>query len=350
MNHYAQAGVNVSEADKAIERITQNIKSTWPDGGLGEVKLDIGYFANVIDIGGKGLAIATDGVGSKTMIADMMDDYSTIGIDCVAMNVNDLICVGAKPISMVDYIGVELADASRLGEISEGLTVGAKQAGISISGGEISQLPDTIKGFDLVGTAFGLVDLNKILVGEEVEPGDAIIGIASTGIHSNGFTLARRVLFDNAKLDPNGDYGFDHCLGNELLIPTAIYVQEILDLLDGLPIKALINITGDGLLNLNRVKAQGVGFHIDRLMDIPKIFGMIQEYGQVDDATMFQTFNMGIGFCVVVDRGYKQDVINIVHSYDRDASDIGLVVTDQYKTVFLPQRSLIGRGKSFSRM
>lgn len=350
MNHYAQAGVNVSEADKGIERITQNIKSTWPDSGLGEVKLDIGYFANVIDIGGKGLAITTDGVGSKTMIADMMDDYSTIGIDCVAMCVNDLICVGAKPISMVDYIGVELADASRLGQISEGLTVGAKQAGISISGGEISQLPDTITGFDLVGTAFGLVDLNKILVGEEVEPGDAIIGIASTGIHSNGLTLARRVLFDQAKLDPRGDYGFDHCLGDELLIPTAIYVQEIFDLLDGLPIKALINITGDGLLNLNRVKAQGVGFHIDRLMDIPKIFGMIQEYGQVDDATMFQTFNMGIGFCIVVDRGYRQDVIDIVHSYDRDAIDIGFVVADQYKSVFIPQRNLIGRGKCFSRM
>lgn len=348
MNRYAQAGVDVSEADKGIEGIVKNIKETWPADGIGEVKLDIGYFANVIDIGGgKGLAATMDGVGSKTMIADLMDDYTTIGIDCVAMNVNDLICLGAKPLSMLDYIGVEFADADVLEEISVGLAEGAQQAGISISGGEISQLPDTIRGFDLVGTAYGLVDLNKILVGEDVECHDAIIGISSTGMHSNGFTLARRVLFDQSGLDPFGDYGLDNSLVGELLTPTAIYVREILAMLDALPVKALINITGDGLLNLNRIKAKGVGFLISQLPETPRIFDLIRQYGAIDNATMFQTFNMGVGFCVIIEHLYADDVIDIVSKHGKEAMKIGHVVEDEYKSLYIPGQRLVGRRKQF---
>src|SRR5258707_14127623 len=154
MSHaaYRDSGVDTDEAENGLNRLVKRITQTWPPrGSLGAVQLDIGYFANVIDIGGIGLAISTDGVGSKSIIAQMMRRYDTIGIDCVAMNVNDLLCVGARPVSMVDYIGVEEADAEMLGAIAIGLAVGAKEAGVSISGGEISPLKDVIRGFDLVG-------------------------------------------------------------------------------------------------------------------------------------------------------------------------------------------------------
>lgn len=348
-DRYADAGVNVAEADKGIRAIIQNIRSTWPIEGPGSLKIDIGYFANVVDIGiaGVGLAVTTDGVGSKTIIADLTGRYDTIGIDCVAMNVNDLICIGAKPISMLDYIGIDVADARVISSISVGLAKGALQAGISISGGEISQLPDNLKGFDLVGSAFGLVSLNAINTGEDVQPGDIIVGIASSGIHSNGMSLARRVLFGDASLDINQNYGLEHSLGEELLVPTEIYVKEILELQDCFPIKAMVNITGDGLLNLTRIAAEGVGFNLNTLPQTPEIFNLIQKYGLVDEATMFQTFNMGVGFCVIVDPRYAADVSDIVGKYGKKAFVIGEVVPDKYKSVIIPTSKLVGRKKRF---
>ncbi len=342
-DRYTKAGVNVSEANEGIQRIFKNIASTWPSSGFGAIKLGIGYFANVLDFGGIGLAMTTDGVGSKTKIAEMVGDYSTIGIDCVAMNVNDLICVGATPTSMLDYIGVETVDAKILEEISIGLAEGAKQARISISGGEISQLPDSIKGFDLVGAAVGRVDLDKIIVGADVISGDALIGFKSNGIHANGLTLARRVLFDEAKLDYNESYDLDCSLGYELLKPTKIYVQEVLDLLDNIPVKALVNITGDGLLNLKRIHAENIGFAIDRLPPVPEIFKMIQKYGAIDTGTMFETFNMGIGFCVVVSPEYADDVISIVKRHGCTATVIGSAIRDKYKSVQIWDRPFVGR-------
>src|SRR5271155_1513431 len=200
-NLYREAGVDIAAAESGLRRIIDSVRRTWPaTDGVGAVKLDIGYFANVIDIGGVGLALCTDGVGSKSIVADMLKKYDTIGIDCVAMNVNDVICVGARPISMVDYIAVEAADADMLGAIAIGLAEGARQAGISISGGEISQLKDVMRGFDLIGMAVGLVPLDRIITGRDLTPGDAIIGIESNGVHSNGLTLARRVLFDQVGL------------------------------------------------------------------------------------------------------------------------------------------------------
>src|SRR5271165_5556315 len=265
---YREAGVDIAAADAGLAKIIATIKGTWPAAGqLGGVALDIGYFANVIDIGGgMGLAICTDGVGSKSIIADMLKKYDTIGVDCVAMNVNDLICVGARPLSMVDYIAVGTADAEMLGAIAIGLVEGARQAGISISGGEIAQLKDVVTGFDLVGMAVGLVPLDGIITGRDLVPGDAVIGISSNGIHSNGLTLARRALFEQ------GGFGVGHVfpelgvpLGHELLRPTPIYVQEALDIRKEVPtVKALVNITGDGLLNLPRVAAK-VGFKLDNL-------------------------------------------------------------------------------------
>src|SRR5258708_23583123 len=207
----------------------------------------------------------------------MMCRYDTMGIDCVGMNVNDVLCVGARPISMVDYIGVEEADADMLGAIAIGLAAGAKEAGVSISGGEISPLKDVIRGFDLVGTAVGLVPLDRIITGRDLVPGDIIIGLESSGIHSNGLTLARYVFFKQGKLSV--DHVFPELgisLVEELLRPTLIYVPEILEIIDNIPaVKALINITGDGLLNLPRVDAN-VGFMIDDLPPVPPIFRLIQ--------------------------------------------------------------------------
>jgi phosphoribosylformylglycinamidine cyclo-ligase len=343
------AGVDINAAEAGLQQIIANIKETWPPpGAFGAVKLDIGYFANVIDIGGIGLAICTDGVGSKTIIAQMMDRYDTIGIDCVAMNVNDAICVGARPVSMVDYIAIEKADAKILGAIAKGLAEGAKQAGISISGGEISQLKEVIRGLDLIGMAVGIVPLDRIITGQDLVPGDVVIGLESSGIHSNGLTLARHVLFERAKL------AIDHVfpevgttLGEELLRPTLIYVQEILDIIRQVPtVKALINITGDGLLNLPRVHAK-VGFEIDDLPPIPPIFRLIQQHGAVGNAEMFEVYNMGVGFCVLVGERDRDAALSVLQRHHRRARVIGRVIADDGKGVYLPRERLAGHGKAF---
>jgi phosphoribosylformylglycinamidine cyclo-ligase len=345
---YKEAGVDIAEADEGLNNIISRITATWPQTGLGRVQLPIGYFANVIDIGGVGLAIGTDGVGSKAIVAEMMKRYDTVGIDCVAMNVNDLLCVGARPVSMVDYIAVEKADAAVLDGIAIGLTEGARQASVSITGGEISQLRDVVRGFDLVGTAVGLVPLDRILVGRDLEPGDKVIGIASNGLHSNGFTLTRRVFFDVAKI------GVDHvfpelgcALGEELLRPTHIYVPEILELLDRVAsVKALIHITGDGLMNLPRVAAE-IGFVIDALPEPPPIFQLIERLGGISRAEMFEVYNMGIGFCAILPERDVDAALAILQRYNRNSSVIGSVVADSSKSVHLPREKLIGRGKKF---
>jgi phosphoribosylformylglycinamidine cyclo-ligase len=325
------------------------VQATWPAQGLGRVVLPIGYFANVIEMDGSGLALCTDGVGSKTMIADRMRKYDTIGIDCVAMNVNDMICVGARPLSMVDYIAIDHADAEMLDAVAVGLCEGARMAGISISGGETAQLKDIVTGFDLVGMAVGRVALDKVICGRDVREGDIVIGVRSDGIHSNGLSLARRALFDN------GRFGVDHkfddldlTLGEELLRPTPIYVPEAMEILERVPgVKALINITSDGLLNLTRVHAD-VGFEIDNLIAPQPLFSLIQRYANVPDTQMYEVFNMGVGFCYVVDPDTAEPVLTILKAHGRQAQRIGHAVSDKDKTVRIPQRGLVGRHKTFS--
>ncbi|MGD9613976.1 MAG: phosphoribosylformylglycinamidine cyclo-ligase [Alphaproteobacteria bacterium] len=345
---YKSAGVDIPEADAGLRNIVRRITATWPKTGIGAVRLPIGYFANVIDIGGIGLGICTDGVGSKAIIAGMMRKYDTIGIDCVAMNVNDLLCVGATPLSLVDYIAVERADAAMLDGIAIGLAEGARQAGISISGGEIAQLRDVVRGFDLVGTAVGTVPLDRIIVGSDVRPGDRVIGLASNGLHSNGYTLARRVLFEQAGLlvdDVVPELGVP--LGEELLRPTFIHVPEILELIEHIPnVGALIHITGDGLLNLPRVAAE-IGFVLDALPLPPPIFGLIEERGGISRAEMFEVYNMGIGFCAIVPESGVETALAVLARHGRRAWVIGHAVADPQKSVHLPQHGLIGRGKRF---
>jgi phosphoribosylformylglycinamidine cyclo-ligase len=346
---YKASGVDTGEADEGLKRLTNRIMKTWPIAGqLGEVRIDIGYFANVVDFDGIGVAICTDGVGSKALIATMMEKYDTIGIDCVAMNVNDVICVGAKPVSMVDYIAIEKVDAEILDQISIGLAEGARIAEISISGGEISQLKGILNGFDLVGMAVGRVALDKINIGEHIRPNDILIGIESDGIHSNGLTLARRAFFELH------NYGLSHRfpdltndLGTELLKPTAIYVKEVLEVLDQVEsVKALVHITSDGFLNLTRVKAP-VGYVINALPPIPPIFSIIQKLGGVESSDMFEVYNMGIGFCIVVSPSDADRVLSVMRKHGRHAHKIGHAIDDPGKHVILEKQDLVGQGKRF---
>lgn len=346
---YKEAGVDIAEADAGLRNIVGRIAATWPKSGVGAVQLPIGYFANVVDIGGgTGLALCTDGVGSKMIVAEMIGKYDTIGIDCVAMNVNDLLCVGARPLSMVDYIAAERADAAVLDQIAIGLAEGARQAGVSISGGEISQLPDMVRGFDLVGTAIGTVPLDRILVGRDVMPGDRVIGVASSGVHSNGFTLARRAFFRSARVSVHRRFAELECeLGEELLRPTFIYVPEALELIGQVAsLRALIHITGDGLLNLPRVAAE-VGFVLDNLPPPPPIFGLIERHAEVGRGEMFEVFNMGIGLCAIVGEKDVAPALAILARHGRQAWDIGHAVADPTRSVRLTQHGLVGRGKRF---
>ena len=357
---YDAAGVRAAAAGAALRGLTGILRRTWPDGpGPGRVVLDFGRYANVIDLGGgQGLAICTDGVGSKAMIAGMLGVYDTIGIDCVAMNVNDLVCVGAHPLTLVDYVAVERVEPKVLEAIARGLAVGAERAGVSVSGGEIAELPDMIRGpspgtgFDLAATAVGTVALDRVLVGAEAREGDAVVGIASSGIHANGMTLARRVLFDQGGL--SADSPLPECgrpVGEELLAPTHIYVAEARALIAEVQtLRALIHVTGDGLLNLPRIEAQ-VGFVLDALPAPPPVFGAIAGRGNVPPEEMYAVFNMGIGLCAVVAEADAEAAVAIGGRHGKAAWRVGTVggPVGEVRVAANPLTGtdLVGSGKAF---
>jgi phosphoribosylformylglycinamidine cyclo-ligase len=287
----------------------------------------------------------------------MLRRYDTIGIDCVAMNVNDAICVGAEPISFLDYIAIERATPEILEQIAHGLYKGAELAGVSIVGGEISQIPDIIKGqepgsgLDLVGMCAAIVPLDQIILGEHVSPGDLIVGVRSSGIHSNGLTLARKVLFEvgGLKIDQNMA-GLGCTVGEELLRPTDIYVRPVMDLLkrQRVPVRALVNITSGGFLNLPRIKA-AVGFRLDTLPDPQQIFRLIQDLGRVPEPEMYRVFNMGIGFCLIVPDDFKiiRTVERTFATHRFETHVIGKIVADGRRRVSLPKQGLVGEGQEF---
>ncbi len=321
------------------------------------VQLDFGYYANVLDLGNNhGLAISTDGVGTKIIVAQLMDKYDTIGIDCIAMNVNDILCVGAKPISMVDYIAVQSQDQKLLNEIGKGLLEGAKISQISIPAGEIAQVEEMLRGerdgygFDLVGTAVGTVNIDKIIQGQDIHDGDILLGLRSSGIHSNGYTKAREVLLGSGKYEINSYINeLGKTLGEGLLEPTHIYVPEIMEILQsGLEVKALAHITGDGFLNLTRVKAE-CGYIIDNLPEPLPIFNLIQETGNVSDEEMFKIYNMGIGFCIVVPENDVKSVLDICCQSKIECHRLGYTVKDKEKKVRIENKRLIGRGNKFTK-
>jgi phosphoribosylformylglycinamidine cyclo-ligase len=235
---YQTAGVDSEKKDQAMQLLGNWIERSFAFRP-GEVKLPLGYFANVIDVGnGMGIALSTDGVGTKLLLAQMLAKYDTVGIDCVAMNVNDVLCVGAEPLALLDYVAVQVPHPDLLESLAKGLCAGAELARITIPGGEIAQIKEMIQGqregyaFDLVATCVGRVPLNQVLVGENIVEGDAIIGLASSGIHSNGMTLARRVFFERSGWAPNQYVQeLGRSIGEELLEPTRIYVREIREMI-----------------------------------------------------------------------------------------------------------------------
>lgn len=298
-------------------------------------------YASILDLGNNlGLAIATDGVGTKILVAEALEQYDTVGIDCVAMNANDIVCVGAEPVAMVDYMAVKNTDGPQLSELAKGLVRGAALAHISIPGGETAQVGEMLAGsddaFDLVGTCVGTVALDKSIFGREIEPGDALIGYESTGIHSNGLTLARRA-FERADVGLS-DYvpEFGKKLGYELLEPTAIYVDLALALRDELHVRAFAHITSDGFINLNRVPEDvgaRTGFEITHLPSTPPVFELIQQFGQISHDEMFRVFNMGVGFCTVVPEAQADEAVAIGNRRGIDSWRLGTVTTNYPDTV-----------------
>jgi phosphoribosylformylglycinamidine cyclo-ligase len=350
---YAAAGVDTRQADRGVAALVSVLSSIQ----TGRERLSVplpGHYASVIRVAPNlGVALATDSVGSKVVVAEQAQRFSTIGIDCVAMNVNDLICVGAEPLALLDYLAVESADPDLLAELAVGLRVGAEDAGVEIPGGEVCQLPEVIRGhpspygFDLVGSAFGTVALDAIVDGTACAPGDALIGLPASGVHSNGLTLARRALLDDAGLslsDRPAELG-GASVADVLLEPTVIYVRAILELLrSDISVHGLAHITGGGLLNLLRLGndlAHPVGFEITEPLPVTPVFTLIAELGDVPPAEMWEVFNMGCGFCAVVAAGDADRAVALLSGRHAGTAMIGRV-TDAGGRVRVPALGIEG--------
>jgi phosphoribosylformylglycinamidine cyclo-ligase len=343
---YAAAGVDTRAADRGVAALVQAL--TRIDTGRERLSVPLaGHYASVVRIAENlGVALATDSVGSKVIVAEQAGRFDTIGIDCVAMNVNDLICVGAEPLALLDYVAVERADEDLLGQLGEGLRAGAELAGVEIPGGEVCQLPEVIRGhpsphgFDLVGSAFGTVALDRIIDGSACAPGDALIGLPASGVHSNGLTLARRALSD-LSFDDAPDELAGATVADALLEPTVIYVRAIVELVrSGLPVHGLAHITGGGLLNLLRI-GSGVGYEISSPLPIPPVFELIAAQGHVAPAEMWEVFNMGCGFCAMAPADRADEVVALLGAHHPGTAVIGRVTSDA-GIVRLPGLGLIG--------
>jgi phosphoribosylformylglycinamidine cyclo-ligase len=343
---YEEAGVK--DQAEALSAVARHLGPTLPLPRDAEVITEFGHFASVLKISEElAIAVSTDGAGSKTMIASALDRYDTIGFDCMAMNVNDVICVGARPIALVDYLGVHTIDEHRVDLILKGLAEAAAEAGVAVPGGEVAQLPDLIgsdgtvpgdeRAFDLVGTAIGVVNPNKLILGRDVREGDAVIGLDSSGIHSNGLTLARKVLLESGGYDLDEHFALlGRTLGEELLEPTRIYVKAITALWDeGIETHGLVHITGDGLANLCRLEST-VGYRIDELPERPPIFKLIQDVANIEDSELFKVFNMGVGFVVIVPDDQTEATLNIGSRHGCPGRRIGRVTSDAGHVVVEP--------------
>jgi phosphoribosylformylglycinamidine cyclo-ligase len=334
---YGRAGVDQAGAGSAVRALVDvlaGIRTDHPPRSA----LASGHYANVLRLDdSRGLALSCDGVGTKVIVAEALGRLDTVGIDCIAMNVNDVICVGAEPIAVLDYIAVEQADPAALAEIARGLRAGAEKAGVEIPGGELAVLPELIRGhpsphgFDLLGFCVGLVELDDVVTGAQAQPGDALIGLPSSGVHSNGLTLARRVLGDRDE---------------RLLEPTVIYVRAVRELLESdVEVRGLAHITGEGFLNLLRLEAE-VGYLIDRPLPVPAIFTEIAERGSVAAAEMYEVFNMGCGFCCVVAAEQADEAVFLLSRRHPGAAVIGRATTVA-GVVELPGAGLRGTREGF---
>ena len=292
---YADSGVDIRAEERAISAMKRVM--TGRRKGIGAPISDIGHYAGLIDMGEYAIAMTTDGVGSKVLIASEMKKWDTVGIDCMAMNVNDLLAIGAEPLAFVDYLALERVDPEMTAAIAVGLERGAKIANVSIVGGETASLPEIIRGFDLAGTAIGMIKKEEVITGEKIERGDVVVGLPSSGLHSNGFSLARKIVAESSYTYFDRMPGSQKTIGELLLEPTRIYM-EALEVIKKATVHGMAHITGSGLLKLHRIS--GFGFHISDPLEPQPIFRFLQEEGGVPEDEMYRTFNMGMGWVFVL--------------------------------------------------
>ena len=336
---YEKAGVSIDTVNKAHQIIGELIKDTYKNrkGKFGEVFGEYGHYAGLLNISDDlCLALHVDGVGTKVLVSQLMNKYDTVGIDLVAMHANDIICMGAEPVALEDYLAVEEADPDFIAEIMRGIVAGAAIAQMAVIGGETATMPDIIKGarkgkgYDLSAMSIGVVKKSNIVTGENIQPNDVIIGLESSGIHSNGLTLARKALLELGKLTidqklPNSQIK----VGEELLRPTKIYTQEILEILQNIEVHGLAHITGGAFSKLNRLSFGKIGFDLTELPDPPLIFKNIQSITNISDYELYRTFNMGIGFCIITDESNYPEIKTICQKFKTKIYQIGNVIVDQ---------------------
>jgi phosphoribosylformylglycinamidine cyclo-ligase len=346
---YARAGVDTGSAGAGVAALVDVLR-TINTGREQRALMGSGHYANVLRIAdGLGLALSTDGVGTKLIVAEALGRFDTVGIDCMAMNVNDVICVGADPLALLDYVAVEEARPEVLAAIGRGLKAGAEDAGVEIPGGELAIVPELIRGhpspggLDLVGMCVGIVALDAVIDGSAARPGDAVIGLPSSGVHSNGLTLARSALPDLDEAPP--ELGGE-TVGDALLEPTVIYVRAVRELLaSAVDVRGLAHITGDGLLNLLRLRAP-IGYRIDAPLPAQPIFGLIAQRSGTAAADMWEVFNMGCGFCCVVPAEHADAAVELLAQRHPGAAVIG-AVTSRDGVVELPAACVEGRAGGF---
>lgn len=326
---YKQAGVDIDAGNQAVKMIKEDVESTFgPEvmTGLGSFgalfKVDFSNYKNPVLVSG------TDGVGTKLKLAFKLDIHQTIGIDLVAMSVNDILAQGAKPLFFLDYLATGKLEPQKAAEIIKGIAAGCKEAGAALIGGETAEMAGFYQAgeYDLAGFAVGIVDQQEMITGAEIKAGDLIIGLKSNGLHSNGFSLARAALFEKANFDYRAEVeGLENNLGQELLKPTKIYVKTVLALLEKFKLKGIAHITGGGLSeNLPRILAPDLKAEIKKASWQPQaIFKLIQEAGEITEKEMYRTFNMGIGMTLVIAKEDKDKVLAELEKMGEQACLIG---------------------------
>jgi phosphoribosylformylglycinamidine cyclo-ligase len=327
---YEAAGVSIAAGEAAVERIKPHVRSTYRAGVLG----DIGGFGGLFDLSSLGyehpvLVSTTDGVGTKAVVAQRAHRYDTIGIDLVAMCVDDLVCQGAEPLFILDYVSIGQLDGDQMEQLVAGVAEGCRIAGCALIGGEMAEHPGVMEPgeFDLVGFAVGAVERSRIITGRTVTPGDVVVGLPSPNLRSNGFSLARRLYFDvagRALDDPAWD-GADHSVADELLLPSVIYTPAVRAVIDEVEVRAVAHITGGGLAgNLSRVLGDDIDARIDRSSwEAPRVFRELQRIGDVDEREMLRVFNMGIGMVVVLPADAAQRAVSVLDAHGHRAVVIG---------------------------
>ena len=337
---YAKAGVDITAGYKSVKLIKKHIAKTNIKGVISS----IGGFGGLFELDLKGikkpvLVSGTDGVGTKLKIAFLMNKHDTIGIDCVAMCVNDIICVGAKPLIFLDYIACGKNYPEKISEIVKGISKGCVQSNCALIGGETAEMPDFYAKdeYDLAGYSTGIVDKSKIINNSLIKKGDIIISLSSSGIHSNGFSLVRKILnIDNSNINNVVKELGKKSIGEILLTPTKIYVKPILKLLKKIKVKGISHITGGGFYeNIPRCIPNGLCAEIEKnKIKILPIFKYIQRIGNIEERDMFNTFNMGVGMCIIVSKKDAEKTIEILNSCKEDAYIIGKIIENKEKIIF----------------